>query len=42
MVTLIDRQVMKLVFIDEIVLFVMFGITFRKEFTLLKNTFSGI
>ena len=39
MVTLIDRRVMKLVCIDEIHLFVMFGITFRKEFTLLKNTF---
>ena len=39
MVTLIERKVLKLVCIDEIHLFVMFGITFRKEFTLLKNTF---
>lgn len=39
MVTLIDRGVMNLVCIDEIHLFVMFGITFRKEFTLLKSTF---
>ena len=39
MVKLIDRRVLKLVCIDEIHLFVMFGITFRKEFTLLKNTF---
>ena len=39
MVTLIEPKVMKLVCIDEIHLFVMFGLTFRKEFTLLKNTF---
>ena len=39
MVTLIDRRVLKLVCIDEIHLFVMFGITFRKEFTLLKKSF---
>ena len=39
MVTLIDRRFMELVCIDEIYLFEMFGITFRKEFTLLKNTF---
>jgi len=39
MVTLINRKVLKLVCIDEIHFFVMFGITFRKEFTLLKNSF---
>ena len=39
MVTLIDRRVMKLVRIDEIHLFVIFGLTFRKEFTLFKNSF---
>ena len=40
MVTLIERNVMKLVCIDEIHLFVMFGLTFRKEFTLLKKLLS--
>ena len=39
MITLIDRQLLKLVCIDEIHLFVIFGITFRKEFTAFKNTF---
>ena len=39
MVTLIDQHILKLVCIDEIHLFVMFGITFRKEFTALKTTF---
>ena len=39
---LINRQVLKLVCVDEIQLFVMFGVTFRKEFTLLKQSFSNI
>ena len=39
MVTLINRKVLKIVCIDEMYLFVMFGITFQKEFTLLKNSF---
>ena len=39
MVTLIDHSVLKLVAVDEIHLFVMFGVTFRKEFTLLKKSF---
>ena len=38
-VGLINRQVLKLVCVDEVHLFVMFGVTFRKEFTLLKSTF---
>ena len=38
MLTLINRQLLKLVYIDEIHLFVMFGITFRKEFTALRHT----
>ena len=36
---LINRRVLKLVCVDEIHLFVMFGLTFRKEFTLLKASF---
>ena len=36
---LINRQVLKLVCVDEVHLFVMFGVTFRKEFTLLKSSF---
>lgn len=39
MIKLIDRGSLKLVCIDEIHLYVMFGITFRKEFTLLKKSF---
>ena len=39
MVTLIDKRILKLVCVDEIHLFVMFGITFRKEFTALKTSF---
>jgi len=38
-VKLVGRNVLKLVFIDDIHNFVMFGITVRKEFTLLKKTF---
>ena len=37
MVTLIQKCILKLVCIDEVHLFVMFGITFRKEFTALKT-----
>ena len=36
---LINRKVLKLVCLDEVHLFVMFGVTFRKEFTLLKESF---
>ena len=36
---LINRKVLKLVCVDEVHLFVMFGVTFRKEFTLLKESF---
>ena len=36
---LIKRKVLKLVCVDEVHLFVMFGVTFRKEFTLLKSSF---
>ena len=36
MVTLIQKRILKLACIDEVHLFVMFGITFRKKFTLLK------
>lgn len=38
-IVLINRRVLKLVCVDEIHLFVMFGLTFRKEFTLLKASF---
>ena len=41
-VKIIDWGVLKLVSIDEIHLFVMFGIKFRKEFTLLKKSFLNI
>ena len=36
---LMNRRVLKLVCVDEIHVFVMFGLTFRKEFTLLKASF---
>ena len=36
---LIQRRVLKLVCVDEVHLFVTFGVTFRKEFLMLKNTF---
>ena len=36
---LINMKVLKLVCVDEVHLFVMFGVTFRKEFTLLKESF---
>ena len=39
MVRLIDKEILNLVCIDEIHLFVMFGITFRKEFTALRSSF---
>ena len=38
-VGLINSKVLKLVCVDEVHLFVMFGATFRKEFTLLKESF---
>ena len=38
-VELINCKVLKLVCVDEVHLFVMFGVTFRKEFTLLKSAF---
>ena len=39
MVILLNKVVLNLVCVDEIHLFVMFGITFRKEFASLKDTF---
>ena len=36
---LIERKMLQLVCLDEIHMFVMFGLTFRKEFTLLKDSF---
>ena len=38
-IRLINNGVLKLVCVDEIHLYVMFGLTFRKEFTTLKDTF---
>ena len=38
-VGLIERKVLQLVCLDEIHMYVMFGLTFRKEFTLLKDSF---
>ena len=38
-INLINWRVLKLVCVDEIHLFVMFGLTFRKDFTLLKASF---
>ena len=38
-VGLIERKVLQLVCLDESHMFVMFGLTFRKEFTLLKDSF---
>ena len=35
----INSKVLKLVCVDEVHLFVMFGLIFRKEFTLLKESF---
>ena len=39
MIRLINNGVLKLVCVDEIHLYVMFGLTFRKEFIMLKDSF---